>query len=791
MAPLFRHRFGLNGIHRRSVFLKLLVSNAVILLVPLLIVIILYVRVELFITENAQQYNLAMLQQLQKEMDWRIKEVEQFSVQIALNPKLNPLLGESSASGDNGYKFWEFNRNYLERTKLMTSDFIYDYYLYFAGTDTVLKPGLVTDSRTFYQYYYNYAGKSYQDWRDTILTAVNNRTFIAASELVSKPSVPPNPYGKPSGKPSGNVISYVQSLPLGALADVKGALVVMIDESKIRDMIQQIESVNQSSVFIVNSKDELVMGTDKPLDREFFTDYPISAPKGLFDARLHGKDVMVSYTTSEQTDWKYVTIMPTGLFLARVNMMQMAAIWLFLFFLVAGSAAAYFIAYRNYAPLKLMLQAVRKGKPADRSSRPNEYELLQETIEESLTEGRNLREIVQRQMPVVRSNFLSRLIRGHVELSDDMETSEWLDLRFESDRFAVMLIDIDDAAAFAAELNEKQWASIRFILTNVATELVQQYHFAYSVELDRDRLALLVNLNPIRMETGLEDLVELSIRLKDWIETKYQLVITISISDIHHGSAMIGTCYKEAMEAADCRMVRGRGELLLYRDLKHTETGFDYTIETETLLMNMVKSGDAEEAERILEQIYETNFQSKRISPEIGRCLFFNMAGTLLKILNASPLRNTEEMDRLFDSIKHVFAASTAECMHERTKRLFRLLTDAIREERTDHGQQTLEKMTGLVLQHLTDPDLGLALIAKQMNMSPQYLSTFFKKSFGENLTDYILRKRIDYAKKLMEDKSLTNHQIAQMVGYSNDLVFIRAFKKLEGVTPGKYRECK
>jgi YesN/AraC family two-component response regulator len=27
------------------------------------------------------------------------------------------------------------------------------------------------------------------------------------------------------------------------------------------------------------------------------------------------------------------------------------------------------------------------------------------------------------------------------------------------------------------------------------------------------------------------------------------------------------------------------------------------------------------------------------------------------------------------------------------------------------------------------------------------------------------------------------------MVGYNNDVVFIRAFKKLEGVTPGKYRE--
>lgn len=40
-----------------------------------------------------------------------------------------------------------------------------------------------------------------------------------------------------------------------------------------------------------------------------------------------------------------------------------------------------------------------------------------------------------------------------------------------------------------------------------------------------------------------------------------------------------------------------------------------------------------------------------------------------------------------------------------------------------------------------------------------------------------------------MENKELTIVQIAQKIGYNNDVVFIRAFKKLEGVTPGKYRE--
>jgi YesN/AraC family two-component response regulator len=97
--------------------------------------------------------------------------------------------------------------------------------------------------------------------------------------------------------------------------------------------------------------------------------------------------------------------------------------------------------------------------------------------------------------------------------------------------------------------------------------------------------------------------------------------------------------------------------------------------------------------------------------------------------------------------------------------------------------------MVALVDRSLGDPNLGLAMIADRFRMTPQYVSTFFKKNQGQNLLDYMTRKRIDTAKGLMDNKDLTIAQIAQMVGYNNDVVFIRAFKKLEGVTPGKYRE--
>ncbi|MNW22068.1 DNA-binding transcriptional regulator AraC [compost metagenome] len=44
-------------------------------------------------------------------------------------------------------------------------------------------------------------------------------------------------------------------------------------------------------------------------------------------------------------------------------------------------------------------------------------------------------------------------------------------------------------------------------------------------------------------------------------------------------------------------------------------------------------------------------------------------------------------------------------------------------------------------------------------------------------------------AKRLLEVPGMTVLQVAQGVGYSTDIGFIRVFKKIEGITPGKYRE--
>ncbi|MCL6456898.1 MAG: response regulator [Gorillibacterium sp.] len=84
--------------------------------------------------------------------------------------------------------------------------------------------------------------------------------------------------------------------------------------------------------------------------------------------------------------------------------------------------------------------------------------------------------------------------------------------------------------------------------------------------------------------------------------------------------------------------------------------------------------------------------------------------------------------------------------------------------------------------------DLSLQEIAERFFLSREYISRRFKQEFGENLSDYIGRVRIDQAKLLLTNPHIRIAQIASMVGYADEKYFSKVFKKLTGCSPNDYR---
>ncbi|MBB6694585.1 response regulator [Cohnella xylanilytica] len=85
--------------------------------------------------------------------------------------------------------------------------------------------------------------------------------------------------------------------------------------------------------------------------------------------------------------------------------------------------------------------------------------------------------------------------------------------------------------------------------------------------------------------------------------------------------------------------------------------------------------------------------------------------------------------------------------------------------------------------------ELTLQEIAGQFYLSREYISRRFKQDFGENLSDFLGRIRIERAKLLLGNPALKIAEIAEMVGFSDEKYFSKVFKKLEGVSPNQFRK--
>jgi two-component system response regulator YesN len=89
--------------------------------------------------------------------------------------------------------------------------------------------------------------------------------------------------------------------------------------------------------------------------------------------------------------------------------------------------------------------------------------------------------------------------------------------------------------------------------------------------------------------------------------------------------------------------------------------------------------------------------------------------------------------------------------------------------------------------EHIAD-SISLKKLEDEFSLHPAYISQLFKQETGMNYHEYLIRLRVDQAKRLLSTSDLSISQIAEMTGFQDYRGFSLAFKRLEKMTPSKYR---
>ena len=99
-----------------------------------------------------------------------------------------------------------------------------------------------------------------------------------------------------------------------------------------------------------------------------------------------------------------------------------------------------------------------------------------------------------------------------------------------------------------------------------------------------------------------------------------------------------------------------------------------------------------------------------------------------------------------------------------------------------------IKKAVDYVYDHLSQR-ITVDEIAREVGMSPAYLSRAFKKELGVSVSEYIRQRKIDAAKNLLCYSNYDYADIAAMLSFASQSHFIQLFREREGMTPKQYRE--
>jgi len=85
--------------------------------------------------------------------------------------------------------------------------------------------------------------------------------------------------------------------------------------------------------------------------------------------------------------------------------------------------------------------------------------------------------------------------------------------------------------------------------------------------------------------------------------------------------------------------------------------------------------------------------------------------------------------------------------------------------------------------------EINLTEIAANLYISPFYLAHVFKKEIGFSPIQYVINRRIGESQNILITTKKPITEIAKMVGYDNPNYFNLLFKKITGMSPGKFRK--
>ncbi|MDY5940627.1 MAG: AraC family transcriptional regulator [Eubacteriales bacterium] len=178
--------------------------------------------------------------------------------------------------------------------------------------------------------------------------------------------------------------------------------------------------------------------------------------------------------------------------------------------------------------------------------------------------------------------------------------------------------------------------------------------------------------------------------------------------------------------------------------------------------------------------------------------IWINVRGKLItKLLEAYDITAPvivlhSDFSPMIHEIHNIYSSPTEESLDERNYRAAQVFSAMIlrmdREVRGNEVKVDLPLRLKLFIDNRMDFTLSVEQLARQFHLNSNYITAVFKRKYGTTPKQYMLERKIECAKQLLQNRNCEIKEIAATLAFSSVYHFSNTFKRLTGMTPTEYR---
>lgn len=547
--------------------------------------------------------------------------------------------------------------------------------------------------------------------------------------------------------------------------------IFFIQNSSLETQIGNILSGNSGYVYILDQNGSTITSIS-------YGSHDISTPEMLRHVQseniqtdssriqVSGEDFFLNRLTAPDNGWTYLVVTDSRPFMEKVYSSRMFFNVILFALGFLGSSGAFFIALRNYLPLRALAAPIRTSQP---SLPPDELSDEIDCISSYIRclSHQNLNYELRHSLQDV---MLGRPV-GRAAVQKQMEQADFLPAA----HYRALVFFRD-----SVEPGEQSAPDFPDFLERMAAQsgIPKAFCFEYA---DSRSFPVLLCYDGDADSPCVGEFIDSVTRILNSRVT-FTVGIGAPFSDIFEVSESL----RQASAAIYYRVIRGKNSVIDYRNIQTARKQYVYPFEYEQKLTRAIKQAKTEEIAPTMRQI-AAYIESNAGSPDLARCICIGVAYAVVHTL--------EEIRvdiNAFDSDENYLYPKPYEPVDQFSARVCNLCERVclfINRHKESRNDELAQNAAQFVRAHFSDNTLSLDVVADYCGISASYLSRFFKEQFGESVVQFIDSLRMERAKELLSGTDRSLKDITAESGYGSETNFIRKFKKKEGITPMQYRE--